>query len=77
MAVIKFRKLDRPGFWLQVDAEATETSLTRNTTISHLDGHLEEIQRWCDETECGRRMAYDMWKFRKRADMTAFLLRWA
>ena len=35
------------------------------------------IQEWCDQNKCGVRMSYDMWKFRSKAEVTAFLLRWS
>jgi len=36
-----------------------------------------EIQKWCDENQCGRRMSFDTFRFKTRQDITAFLLRWS
>jgi len=35
------------------------------------------IQKWCEETGCGRRMSFDTFRFKKREDITMFLMRWS
>lgn len=35
------------------------------------------IQQWCEETGCGRRMSFDTFRFKKREDITMFLMRWS
>lgn len=39
--------------------------------------HLVPIQHWCEQNHCGRRISFDMFKFRNRKEISAFLLRWA
>ena len=36
-----------------------------------------EIQKWCEANQCGRRMSFDIFRFKTRQDITAFLLRWS
>jgi len=35
------------------------------------------IQQWSDETNCGRRMSFNIWHFKSKKYITMFLLRWA
>ena len=37
---------------------------------------LDPVQQWCEETGCGRRVSFDMFKFRNDEEVTAFLLKW-
>jgi hypothetical protein len=49
-------------------------------TIEHVpnsDAILDSVAKWCTDTGCGKRMAYDMWKFKTKAELAMFLLRWA
>jgi hypothetical protein len=45
--------------------------------FTDIEPTLNEIQRWCKDNNCGTRMSYDMWRFKTRAEVTAFLLRWS
>ena len=38
---------------------------------------MDPVQHWCWETDIGKRMSFDTFKFRNQEEMTAFLLRWA
>ncbi len=46
----------------------TQTGLT--------EGHLIPVQQWCEENDCGVRLSFDMFRFRNKAEMSAFLLKW-
>lgn len=35
------------------------------------------IQQWCEATGCGRRMSFDTFRFKRREDITLFLMRWS
>jgi hypothetical protein len=37
---------------------------------------LDPIQAWCEETNCGVRISFDMFRFKNQAQKTMFLLRW-
>ena len=64
----------RPGVWLRVDPEI----LNETAGIGDkLDNALDEVSDWCRQNKCGRRMSYDMWKFKNESEMTMFLLRWS
>ena len=41
------------------------------------DVALRSVQEWSKLNNCGRRTAYNVWKFKNEDDMTFFLLRWA
>ncbi len=37
---------------------------------------LDPVQEWCERTKWGVRVSYDMFKFRDRAEISVFLLKW-
>lgn len=39
--------------------------------------HLDPVQQWCIENNCGKRTSFDMFKFRDKKEMLMFLLRWS
>jgi hypothetical protein len=44
-------------------------------TSTHL--LLDNIAKWCSDNKCGRRISYDIFKFKNKKQMTLFLLKWA
>lgn len=58
----------KPGRWVKLDGAWFDTAMNR---------WLDEVQLWCQENKCGRRMSYDMWQFDTNEQVTAFLLKWA
>jgi len=41
------------------------------------EGDLDPVQKWCEETECGRRISFDQFEFKSQDQILMFLLRWA
>lgn len=41
------------------------------------EDHLLPVQEWCEQTRCGKRIAFDMFTFKTEEEMTTFLLRWS
>lgn len=41
------------------------------------EGYLKSVQKWCEENNCGTRMAFDMFHFETEEEMVTFLLRWS
>lgn len=39
--------------------------------------HFVPVQQWCVDHRCGQRISFDMFRFRNRKEMSAFLLRWS
>lgn len=37
---------------------------------------LNPVQQWCETSKCGKRISFDMFKFKNRKEITAFLLVW-
>lgn len=37
---------------------------------------LVPVADWCEQNHCGRRISFDMFKFRDCEQITMFLLRW-
>lgn len=70
---------------------ARRFSLSARTRVTSLDytredywggfglteSDLTEIQQWCTENNCGRRVSFDTFQFRNQREITMFLLRWS
>lgn len=39
--------------------------------------HLDPIQEWCVANKCGRRLSFEMFKFRSEKEIAMFLLKWS
>jgi len=37
---------------------------------------LNPIQEWCNNTGCGKRTSFDVWRFEKESELAMFRLRW-
>ena len=37
---------------------------------------MDPIQAWCEQTNCGVRISFDMFQFKNEKQKTMFLLRW-
>lgn len=38
---------------------------------------MDPVQAWCEEHNCGKRVSFDMFRFRNKREITMFLLRWS
>ena len=45
-------------------------------TLTIDDDDCQAINEWVNETNCGRRVAYDMWQLKNKEAVTLFILRW-
>ena len=73
MEPVKISWRELPGNKLQayVDPEATRQ------VWGLREEHMDPIQRWTQECNCGKRMSFDMWQFKSRKHMTMFLMKWS
>jgi len=37
---------------------------------------MDPVQVWSDECNCGKRMSFNVWKFKNEKQITMFLIRW-
>ena len=49
-----------------------------STLINHVlnEETIDPVQAWCEQTNCGVRISFDMFKFKNEKQKTMFLLRW-
>lgn len=62
------------GLWLRA---SWDTNFLATSSAGRVDDYLFEVTQWCKLNECGVRMSYDMFKFKTRAQVTMFLLKWS
>jgi hypothetical protein len=67
---IKWQEL--PGNKLQAYAEVGSRGFERGLR----DSDMEPIQEWCEAHQCGRRMSFNLFYFKNKAEISMFLLRW-
>ena len=63
---------DRPGHWIKFGSWSDEQSWD---IVSEED--MVMVANWCAEHGCGKRMSYDMFKFRTEKELQFFMLKWA
>ncbi len=66
--------------WIDTSRRNTLAARVRKTPegwdlgISEQD--LAPIIEWCEQNNCGKRISFDMIKFKNKKEITMFLLRW-
>lgn len=64
MIKIKRIEKDRPGVWILVESDR------------FYEAEMRRLQLWCTQHRCGKRMAFDMFRFRDESELSMFMLRW-
>ena len=70
--VIKWKEL--PGLKLQAYVDEIQP---RGFERGLRESDMDPIQAWSKEYNCGLRLSFNVWKFRKKSDITIFLLKWS
>ena len=70
-SVVKFRRLDasKSNINIQFYCEGGWRTVPE-------ESYLDEIQKWCEETKCGKRMSFDVFSFKNEKEYMMFVLRW-
>lgn len=69
---IKWQRL--PGLKLQA---YTDDVAPRGFERGLNEGDMDPIQVWTEETNCGKRMSFNVWQFKNEKQITMFILKWA
>jgi hypothetical protein len=56
--------------------DSQEPPPSRGIVSGLFEKDMDQIQAWCWETNIGKRMSFDTFKFRTKEEITAFLLKW-
>lgn len=69
--------------WLEIDhntliatIDPQEPPPPRGLVSGLLEADMDEIQKWCWDTDIGKRMSFDKFRFKTKEEITAFLLKW-
>jgi len=57
--------------------KATWTPAPRGFEMGLKESDMDPIQKWCQDSKCGKRISFDMFQFASDKQITMFLLRWA
>ena len=83
--IVEMATIDKKIKWVTA---ARRFSLSARTLVETRDGEhryyptgiseedIVPIQEWCQQNRCGRRISFDTFQFKNKAQMTMFLLRW-
>ena len=67
--------------WIDTDhplvLAARTQVMPRGYEVGISERDMEPIADWIEETGCGKRTSFDTVKFKNKADMSMFLLRWS
>ena len=69
---IKWQRL--PGLKLQAYVDALGI---RSFERGLRETDMDPIQVWTEETNCGKRMSFNVWQFKNEKQITMFILKWA
>jgi hypothetical protein len=50
--------------------------MPRGLEVGINEQDMDPIQQWCNEHNCGKRISFDTFQFKSKAQITMFLLRW-
>jgi hypothetical protein len=69
---IKWQRL--PGLKLQAYVDDIQP---RGFERGLRESDMDPVQAWADECRCGKRMSFNVWKFKNEKQITMFLIRWS
>jgi len=62
--------------WLAARLLYPEDESHHGYAVGLSEKDIDPIQAWCEEHDCGRRMSFDMFRFRNQREKTMFLMVW-
>ena len=68
---IKWQRL--PGFKLQAYVDEIQP---RGFERGLRESDMDPVQEWTDKCNCGKRMSFNIWKFKNEKQISMFLIRW-
>ena len=83
MSAQKFMQiLNKPPkiIWHQLPGrklKATWLPSPKSFEIGIKESDIDPIQKWCQDSNCGKRISFDMFQFKTDKQITMFLLRWS
>ena len=69
---IKWQRL--PGLKLQAYVDDIQP---RGFERGLREDDMDPVQAWCEQSNCGKRISFNIWQFKSRKHMTMFLIRWS
>ena len=57
--------------------KATWIPAARGFEMGLKESDIDPIQKWCQDSNCGKRISFDMFQFSNDKQITMFLLRWS
>ena len=70
--VVKWQEL--PGLKLQAYVDDIQP---RGFERGLREDDMDPVQAWCEQSNCGKRISFNVWQFKSRKHMTMFLIRWS
>jgi hypothetical protein len=70
-------KLNSNKVWVEISEGFDINPLTDPLSTVPSEVQLKEIQAWCKENQCGRRMSYDQFVFKNERELSMFMLKWS
>jgi hypothetical protein len=57
--------------------KATWMPQPRGFEMGLKESDMDPIQKWCQDSNCGKRISFDMFQFKTDKQITMFLLKWS
>jgi len=71
--------MNRKIFWVNTanrNTLAGRAEVGLQLAVGLNESDIDPIQAWCEQHSCGKRISFDMFKFRNKKEITMFLLKW-
>ena len=77
---IQIQRIVKPGrrrIWVEISIAFETVPFRDPLQALPTAEHFADIQTWCVEHNCGKRMSYNQFSFSNEKELNMFMLRWA
>jgi hypothetical protein len=70
-------KLNSSRVWVELNEGFDSSPFQDPLSTVPSEQQLNEVQKWCEDTQCGTRMSFDQFVFQTEKELSLFLLKWS
>jgi len=70
-------KLNSSRVWVELNEGFDSSPFQDPLSTVPSEQQLNEVQKWCENNQCGTRMSFDQFVFQTEKELSLFLLKWS
>ena len=70
-------KLNSSRVWVELNEGFDSSPFQDPLSTVPSEQQLNEVQKWCEDNQCGTRMSFDQFVFQTEKELSLFLLKWS